>query len=207
MYINPDDAEILIGEEATAAYEEVKDKVLGQEAEAEDDGRQPGEFLARRQRIDEDGHPAEERGDEHGDGPPVDEPLGLDLLRLEFRREFPQQREHHDGAECHEEYRPNEHQNARPRPLLLFERIEIELGTHNSSVPRRMPVRRGQALRIIVGREVDVEEPTETGSETSSNVTFLQQQDAPPCADCGSIMIRNGTCYKCLNCGSTSGCG
>ena len=35
---------------------------------------------------------------------------------------------------------------------------------------------------------------------------FTHQADAPPCADCGSIMIRNGSCYKCANCGSTSGC-
>jgi ribonucleoside-diphosphate reductase alpha chain len=30
--------------------------------------------------------------------------------------------------------------------------------------------------------------------------------DAPPCSVCGSIMVRNGSCYKCMNCGSTSGC-
>ncbi|MEW6324327.1 MAG: vitamin B12-dependent ribonucleotide reductase [Nitrospirota bacterium] len=30
--------------------------------------------------------------------------------------------------------------------------------------------------------------------------------DAPPCDLCGGLMVRNGTCYKCLNCGSTSGC-
>jgi ribonucleoside-diphosphate reductase alpha chain len=30
--------------------------------------------------------------------------------------------------------------------------------------------------------------------------------DAPSCADCGALMVRNGSCYKCLNCGSTSGC-
>ncbi len=59
----------------------------------------------------------------------------------------------------------------------------------------------------LVRRDEPVEEPTEAEAETGSNVTFLQQQDAPPCADCGSIMVRNGTCYKCLNCGSTSGCG
>jgi ribonucleoside-diphosphate reductase alpha chain len=35
---------------------------------------------------------------------------------------------------------------------------------------------------------------------------FLYQQDAPTCSDCGAIMVRNGACYKCLNCGSTSGC-
>src|SRR4051812_4085007 len=37
-------------------------------------------------------------------------------------------------------------------------------------------------------------------------VAFSAQADAPSCAECGSIMIRNGSCYKCLNCGSTSGC-
>ena len=37
-------------------------------------------------------------------------------------------------------------------------------------------------------------------------VTFLLQQDAPSCHDCGAIMVRNGSCYKCMNCGSTSGC-
>jgi len=30
--------------------------------------------------------------------------------------------------------------------------------------------------------------------------------DAPMCAECGSIMTRNGSCYKCGNCGGTSGC-
>ncbi len=31
-------------------------------------------------------------------------------------------------------------------------------------------------------------------------------QDAPSCAECGGIMTRNGSCYKCENCGGTSGC-
>ena len=42
------------------------------------------------------------------------------------------------------------------------------------------------------------------GSSTQSS--FVNQADAPSCMDCGSIMIRNGACYKCPNCGSTSGC-
>jgi ribonucleoside-diphosphate reductase alpha chain len=33
------------------------------------------------------------------------------------------------------------------------------------------------------------------------------QTDAPPCANCGWIMTRAGTCYKCDNCGNTTGCG
>jgi ribonucleoside-diphosphate reductase alpha chain len=32
------------------------------------------------------------------------------------------------------------------------------------------------------------------------------QSDAPACANCGWIMVRSGTCYRCENCGSTSGC-
>ena len=35
---------------------------------------------------------------------------------------------------------------------------------------------------------------------------MVNQADAPSCMDCGTIMIRNGACYKCANCGSTSGC-
>lgn len=30
--------------------------------------------------------------------------------------------------------------------------------------------------------------------------------DAPPCNECGHITVRNGTCYKCLNCGNSMGC-
>jgi len=34
----------------------------------------------------------------------------------------------------------------------------------------------------------------------------IEDRDAPVCFECGSLMVRNGACYKCLNCGSTSGC-
>jgi ribonucleoside-diphosphate reductase alpha chain len=47
---------------------------------------------------------------------------------------------------------------------------------------------------------------TVTLSLGTTNVAFKIQEDAPSCAECGSIMVRNGSCYKCLNCGSTSGC-
>jgi ribonucleoside-diphosphate reductase alpha chain len=45
-----------------------------------------------------------------------------------------------------------------------------------------------------------------TMSLGATKVSFQTQADAPSCAECGSIMVRNGSCYKCLNCGSTSGC-
>jgi ribonucleoside-diphosphate reductase alpha chain len=41
---------------------------------------------------------------------------------------------------------------------------------------------------------------------SEDHFTFRLQEDAPSCAECGALMIRNGSCYKCLNCGATSGC-
>ena len=56
------------------------------------------------------------------------------------------------------------------------------------------------------------EQPAQlAGTETrrgSRGAPFAIQndQDAPSCSTCGAIMIRNGSCYKCVNCGATSGC-
>jgi ribonucleoside-diphosphate reductase alpha chain len=54
---------------------------------------------------------------------------------------------------------------------------------------------------------------TVSGASASANApstsffsTIQNQEDAPPCSTCGSIMIRSGACYKCVNCGNTSGC-
>jgi ribonucleoside-diphosphate reductase alpha chain len=46
--------------------------------------------------------------------------------------------------------------------------------------------------------------PSETGQAGLAGV--VHSEDAPSCSDCGAIMVRNGACYKCLNCGATSGC-
>jgi ribonucleoside-diphosphate reductase alpha chain len=32
------------------------------------------------------------------------------------------------------------------------------------------------------------------------------QSDAPTCPSCGHVAVRNGACYKCLNCGESLGC-
>jgi ribonucleoside-diphosphate reductase alpha chain len=43
-------------------------------------------------------------------------------------------------------------------------------------------------------------------SAANPHSTIQNQEDAPPCSTCGAIMIRSGACYKCVNCGNTSGC-
>lgn len=41
----------------------------------------------------------------------------------------------------------------------------------------------------------------------TARLTFETDADAPSCAECGAITVRAGACYKCLNCGSSTGCG
>ena len=54
--------------------------------------------------------------------------------------------------------------------------------------------------------------PQKAASKADSNLSAVSaaaksmQSDAPACNTCGHITIRNGTCYKCLNCGNSMGC-
>jgi ribonucleoside-diphosphate reductase alpha chain len=43
-------------------------------------------------------------------------------------------------------------------------------------------------------------------SGDATGFTHARETDAPACATCGSITVRSGACYKCVNCGSTTGC-
>jgi ribonucleoside-diphosphate reductase alpha chain len=46
---------------------------------------------------------------------------------------------------------------------------------------------------------------TPTVKTLSESVAHFQQ-DAPSCPNCGHVAVRNGACYKCLNCGESLGC-
>jgi ribonucleoside-diphosphate reductase alpha chain len=48
--------------------------------------------------------------------------------------------------------------------------------------------------------------PAPAPSKPATFAAIQNQEDAPPCSTCGSIMVRSGACYKCTNCGTTSGC-
>ncbi|HET9831270.1 MAG TPA: vitamin B12-dependent ribonucleotide reductase [Vicinamibacterales bacterium] len=48
--------------------------------------------------------------------------------------------------------------------------------------------------------------PKAAPAKSAAYSTIQNQEDAPPCSTCGAIMIRSGACYKCSNCGNTSGC-
>ena len=42
--------------------------------------------------------------------------------------------------------------------------------------------------------------------EAAEHRIFETQSDSPPCSECGSVTVRSGACYKCHNCGATTGC-
>jgi ribonucleoside-diphosphate reductase alpha chain len=71
-------------------------------------------------------------------------------------------------------------------------------------IVRREPVAEVEAAPATV--EPAPSKPAASIELSQTRITFQGQEDSPSCSDCGSIMVRNGTCYKCLNCGSTSGC-
>src|SRR5437899_6213726 len=68
-------------------------------------------------------------------------------------------------------------------------------------------------LRFLEGEQgilFELQSPSQPQRETGSVVKALGQVvglgDAPTCQFCGSLMVRNGSCYRCLECGGTSGC-
>jgi ribonucleoside-diphosphate reductase alpha chain len=68
-------------------------------------------------------------------------------------------------------------------------------------------------LRFLKGEQgilFELPRPPQPQREAASVVEALGQVvqlgDAPVCQFCGSLMVRNGSCYRCMTCGSTSGC-
>ena len=59
------------------------------------------------------------------------------------------------------------------------------------------------SYKVING---DVEPKMIPEGKDQLSSTFKNQTDAPSCFQCGHITIRNGSCYKCLNCGESLGC-
>ncbi|HET6411485.1 MAG TPA: vitamin B12-dependent ribonucleotide reductase [Anaeromyxobacter sp.] len=73
--------------------------------------------------------------------------------------------------------------------------------------PGQAPAKPSSSEATLVMRPLPAASPPAlTGPNGSNGFTHAHETDAPPCPTCGSITIRNGACYKCVNCGSTTGC-
>lgn len=71
--------------------------------------------------------------------------------------------------------------------------------------PGQAPARHGSSEQTVVVKSLPATNGAMNGSN-GVNGAHVTDTDAPPCPTCGSITVRNGACYKCVNCGSTTGC-
>jgi ribonucleoside-diphosphate reductase alpha chain len=71
-----------------------------------------------------------------------------------------------------------------------------------------LPTRPPEQLDLLTGAQPPVPQISHTEASPKVNLqgAWAQESDAPACHECGTIMVRSGACYKCGNCGSTSGC-
>ena len=89
---------------------------------------------------------------------------------------------------------------ARNQPELVMPGLAEEI---KKKVNRPVP-----ELPIAEDTEVVNVNPTKAAERRAATLTQMitNQQDAPSCPNCGQITVRNGACYKCLNCGESLGC-
>jgi len=87
---------------------------------------------------------------------------------------------------------------------LLFENLRPRLSVASGQLPEA-----GDATASSSSSPTTNDQRPRTGSPihaADALASIVDLGDAPTCHVCGSIMVRNGSCYKCMSCGSTSGC-
>src|SRR5205814_3773708 len=94
---------------------------------------------------------------------------------------------------------------------LLFENLRPKLSVGNGQLPEAGDL--GSGGRAPSPGESGWPTTEDRRPRTASPIhaadalaEMIDLGDAPTCSVCGSIMVRNGSCYKCMSCGSTSGC-
>ncbi|MCX6552626.1 MAG: vitamin B12-dependent ribonucleotide reductase [Acidobacteria bacterium] len=86
---------------------------------------------------------------------------------------------------------------------FLSAEAQYRVGVNGTEPAIEAPAPEGEQLKLAV-----LAQPVANGMPAAPPglAAVQNQEDAPPCNLCGSIMVRSGSCYKCVNCGSTSGC-
>lgn len=101
----------------------------------------------------------------------------------------------------------------KPAGIQKNKAQQMEQLTEKLSGQHVMPLEQKQAAPIsqasveqVVAKEKTLTVAAEAQADAVDKQLSGMMGDAPPCGTCGHITIRNGACYKCLNCGSTTGC-
>ena len=86
---------------------------------------------------------------------------------------------------------------------MLFENLRLK-----PAAISRQPSENGEMNGSMSSRPTTNDQRPTTGSVHAADALagIIDLGDAPTCSFCGSIMTRNGSCYRCGSCGSTSGC-
>jgi ribonucleoside-diphosphate reductase alpha chain len=88
--------------------------------------------------------------------------------------------------------------------------LGIQVAEEGMTEATNVGVEATEATKVTEATEVLETQPNLFNAAAATNktltATFDNQSDAPACDSCGSMMVRNAACYKCLNCGATSGC-
>ncbi len=101
----------------------------------------------------------------------------------------------------------------------LFRWLSLRFPSEGASIVDRHPAARAAQLDLpkipllskdFISVEIKGGTPAVPVVDMSAGAqkdrAWVQETDAPPCHECGTLMVRNGACHKCPNCGSTSGC-
>lgn len=101
-------------------------------------------------------------------------------------------------------YREKHGQKAMQQELPSPEIQEALKKSANRSVPDLLPIT--SDTEIFEQEKAVKQKANQTAESGSSKTSFVNTLDAPPCPNCGHVTVRSGACYKCLNCGETTGC-
>ncbi|MBT5658199.1 MAG: hypothetical protein HOI89_10500 [Phycisphaerae bacterium] len=130
------------------------------------------------------------------------------------------------GMEFVEGYREA---NAPARPATTAIKEDASCKDDRTSTDRTATSRtltgRGPASTELTSRSgTDTQHRTDQDATPVASVTIVSREaqnaataelnqaaaalmgDAPSCSECGTITVRNGTCYRCMNCGASMGC-
>ena len=83
---------------------------------------------------------------------------------------------------------------------------ELDFGTMDESTADPNSELIGDTVEAFMESTTATTEQREEVKQEAQR-TYQNQSDAPPCSECGSITVRNGSCYRCPNCGASTGCG
>jgi ribonucleoside-diphosphate reductase alpha chain len=89
----------------------------------------------------------------------------------------------------------------------IFRWMDLKFGEHageDDGTEATMPVEARAANEAVKAMAAADGGPARITMQP--RLTIQAQTDSPPCPNCDSLTVRSGSCYKCINCGTTTGC-